>query len=187
MLLVRNFVTVVVVVGSLFLVSCKDKKKEPSKAAAKEEMVEQGNEKIERAFNIVNDLEVEFGIVLLPVQTEATTPGGRSNREKSASNYNWRRLSKDERLAVKQNLAEYVSLASQVLAIDTQKLLYVEVEQKVSITLTLKNAQSFQNSLETFEKWRGENYEFKGDRFAEPIYFRLDDARKKQNTKKPNA
>jgi hypothetical protein len=82
--------------------------------------------------------------------------------------YHWGRLTLAERRLAKEKLALFVTAISRVIAIDAKRGLSVTNMDKVQSRY--QGALAFQESLMTFEKLAGEQYEPKNPGQA-PIYF----------------
>lgn len=145
----RFFVTFVLVLGTLAYGACS-----PKKTNVQAELVKEGSEKLREADAVEAQLR-RFQILFSPSKEEMAGKSG--NSEDMAQSYDWTRLTRVERHLVREKLAKYMTLASRVQEIDTQRGLYIE--NKDVFLLKVSVALSYQKSLENFERTFGVNFE----------------------------
>lgn len=182
----RIFVTAVLLMSTL-ISACEGKGKPVGGAAIEQEgkagegkspqeQIDEGNEKFNQAWEVIGELESDYQISINVLGFGRRRGGARL--EPSASNYNWRRLSRERRLTVKQKLAEFVTLAARILEIDTKKGVFITDEDKTKVQATLQTVMAYQKSLEKYEVLMGESFEPKPEYSNEPPYKREYDANK---------
>lgn len=153
----RFFVTAVLFVSTAVLMACDAfhrTNKPETPVSATDKAVADGNAKIEQFMALKQELEREHQIILQDMRD----PQGRLIKASAlAQDYEWRNLSKAQRMAVKEKLSRYLALASEVLELDARKGIYVDQVERVIGTRDA--AYRFQKSVENFEKIVGENFD----------------------------
>ena len=155
------FVTTALLIVMGALTACPSAKQQETSSS----QIQQGNLQMQKALSLEAELAGGYSIYFFQVIDPA---GKRINPEVMAQDYNWRRLSKAERLLVKEKLATYIALIEQVLSLDAQKGLYVTNKELVLNKRDI--ALSFQKNLEVFEKIVGENFEPKANDESAPVF-----------------
>lgn len=154
----RIFVTVVVFMASVS-VGCSGGKKAVDRSSASALKAE-GNEKLNQAEELVQDLAKNYRILILDYPHKLPD-GSMADSRRYGALYNWKRLKTPaERQAPKEKLAQLITLLSRVMEIDAKKGIYVEFKDKVQSRYD--GALAFQASLNQLEKIYGENKEFSG-------------------------
>ena len=87
-----------------------------------------------------------------------------------ARDFNWRKLSLEERQQAKAGLNEFVACLSQVLQADAKKGIYLT--NKETVIRSRDVALAYQKSLEFFERIHGEMFSPKPHHRDEPAFIR---------------
>ncbi len=159
MLLRRIFVTSVAILATLALAAgCTNKNDRELEEAARRERAQaalkEGTEALTKSETIRQELSQEFRIIILDYPLKSGTQ--KIEPEKLGQNYNWRRLSLEERQAAKEKLAQYGTLISKVIEIDSRRGIYVTHMNKIRSRKMA--ADAFQDSLNNFEEINGPTF-----------------------------
>lgn len=171
----RFFGTTVLALITILVVSCKDNQHPKrahvrnTKAFGSTDPVQQGGNTMGKAMQIGAELVLRYQMQIQNHEGRDHS-GQKVNSETRAQDYNWRRFSLVERNEVKGKLNQYVSLVSEILALDAQKGIYLTMKE--SVIGWRDSAMAYQRSLEHFEKTFGENYDPKSGGQLQPVYNR---------------
>jgi hypothetical protein len=154
----RFFVTTALFVGTAFLMACEayhhSENAKPGASAKGDVALNLSNAKLEEAMTVQAELSRTYSIILNDIRDS----NGRLVKGTSlAQDYEWRCLAKAERRSVKEKLAQFMALASEVLQVDARKGPYLTNKERVTNSRDV--AFAFQKSVEAFEKLVGENFE----------------------------
>jgi hypothetical protein len=149
-MMMRNLVTSSLLLSLLAVAACREKVTPVSLDQAKlAKAVQDGNEKLAQSELIRYDLNQNYSIALTagPVKGSIIRP----------ENVNWYQVSRQSRQEIKEKLASYVTVASQLIELDAKMRIVI---YRVDQILGWRNsAMAFLESLRAFEKVHGEQFE----------------------------
>lgn len=137
----RFFVTIVLILVTGIVVSCKGRK---------DDKLEDGKQDLARARFIGHELARPPYMLRIAWDEVKDRNGNKVNTQTLAQDYNWRRLSYSQRFELKKMLAEYVEILNRVLRLDSEKGIYVDGVEL--IVASRDAAYAYQQSLEACEK-----------------------------------
>jgi hypothetical protein len=140
----RFFVTIVLIVATGIVVSCKNRKDD------NQSKMEDGTRRIARARFLGHELARPPYLLRIAWDGARDRIGQKVSAQTLAQDYNWRRLNHSQRYEVKKMLAEYVELLNRIMRIDAEKGVFVEGTEL--IIASRDAAYAYQQSLETCEK-----------------------------------
>jgi len=158
----RFFVTYVLILATAVLAACTPKKEK------RQAQVREGNQQIQAAARAQNELGEKYKIILVPGEVHSSS-GKTANAQNVAEDFNWHRLTREERQGAKETLAAYVTAVSRTLEIDAKKGVYMT--GKEILQYQLESARAYQRSLEEFEVIYGESYNPKNPK-DQPLFIR---------------
>jgi hypothetical protein len=156
----RFIVTAVILLGISALAACKASHEHP-------DVAKQGQQQLNEAATIEQDLATRYSIHLQSLR-DANGKVTATSKE-LARDFNWSRLSKEERQEIKSKLSRYIDLLDGVLKLDgSRKGVYVTFKEVVVRKRAV--AAMFRQSAEHFEKMVGADFQPKADGSDQPAY-----------------
>src|SRR5689334_6394437 len=117
----RFFVTAVIVLTSLISIGCGDKKKAKNDPAKVSALRNEGKAKWDETEVVSKDLAQNFRILILDQPYKSSSGHSYIDGKLMGQKYNWGRLTRAERIAAKEKLAQFITATSRIIEIDAKK------------------------------------------------------------------